>query len=234
MSTAEIVALARVLTHTDSDQVTDAQALIYTNIVYKKIASEIVQRIDESYFWDLFTTDTVVGQTEYVLPIADATTIGLRKITRCEIKHKSTDTFRSLVPADTIASYPVATDELEAQSSVDRWFFDIRDGSMFVYPSPEEAVTGWLQIGVITTLADLTSATTSGNIYPNNSELRDYHDVISIGMKQYIFSAEGQTNEKNDSINEFNAKLDDLIEILRDRWFNPVVAELPASLFFKI
>lgn len=234
MDVTTIIDLGRTLTHTDSDQITDPQALQYANIVYKKIGSEIAQRVDEWYFWDLFTTDTVVDQNEYVLPISDASTVGLRKITRCEVKWDSNDSYRKLLPADTLASYPMASDELQVRATREKWFFDIKDGSMFLYPAPEEALTAWLQIWVITTLTDLTLATTSANVFPNNSELRDYHDVISIGMKQYIFSQQGLTNEKNDSINEFNQKLDDLIEILRDRWFNPVVSELPPSLSFKI
>lgn len=233
MDVSDIIALARTLTHTDTDQVSPTDGLTYANIVYKKIASEITQRIDEDYFWDLFTTDTVLNQSEYVLPIADATTIGLRKITRCEIKWDSDDTYRKLVPADTLASYPLATDELEAQASKEKGFFDIKDGSLFIYPSPEEAITDGLQIGVITTLADLTASTLSANVFPNNSELRDYHDVISIGMKQYIYAQQGQINEKNDAINEFRVKLDELIDILRDRWMNPVETQLPSGTSLK-
>jgi hypothetical protein len=37
----------------------------------------------------------------------------------------------------------------------------------------------------------------------------------------------GKLNEKNDAINEFNAELNKMIDTIKDRTQNPVVAELP-------
>jgi len=52
-------------------------------------------------------------------------------------------------------------------------------------------------------------------------------------MKQYIYSQQGLTSDKNDSINEYKAALDDMLETVKDRFFNPVVAVLPNSINLK-
>lgn len=69
MDVSSIVSLARTLTHTDSNQITDADAMTYLNLAYKRIANVITSEIDEDYFWDIFDTDTFANQSEYVLPI---------------------------------------------------------------------------------------------------------------------------------------------------------------------
>ena len=73
MTVQEIIDLARTLTHTNSNQVPNDTAIKYLNIVYFKFANRIITEIDEDYFWETFTTDTVVDQSEYVLPIASST-----------------------------------------------------------------------------------------------------------------------------------------------------------------
>ena len=53
-------------------------------------------------------------------------------------------------------------------------------------------------------------------------------------MKQFIFSQQGLTNEKNDAINEYNNGLNDLLDTLKDRYFNPVVTQLPNAYNLKV
>jgi len=68
----DVITLARTLTHTDSEQVTDSDALLYANIVYHNIANAVME-IDEDYFWDIFTTSPVIGQNEYTFAVATST-----------------------------------------------------------------------------------------------------------------------------------------------------------------
>ena len=234
MQVDNIITLSRTLTHTDSDQISDSQALDYLNIVYKKIASEIVMKIDEDYFWDIFETDTVANQNEYVLPLANNLTAWFKKITRVELKYSATDSARTLVSSDTIANYKDTVDRLDNDISTANAFYDIKDGSIFIYPAPKQAVTDWLVINAITTLVDLVSWGSESSIYPNNSELREYHDVLAVWMKQYIFSQQWLINEKNDAINEYRLVLDQLLDTLKDRYFNAVETELPSSYFLRV
>lgn len=231
MDVNSIITLSRTLTHTDINQISDTQALEYLNIIYKKMSSAIIMKIDEDYFWDEFITSTVANQSEYVLPIASSTTPWFKKILRVELKYRATDSVRKLVSSDTIANYSQTVDQLVSSANQNNAFYDLKDGSIFVYPEPTETVASGLVIGVVTTLADLVSGWSETTIFPDNSELRDYHDILAIWMKQFIFSQQGLTNEKNDAINEFNNGLNELLDTLKDRYFNPVVTQLPNSYY---
>jgi len=232
MDVNSIIGLARTLTHTDDEQVTDTNAMLYANIVYHDIANAIME-IDEDFFWDIFTTTPIVWQNEYTFAVWSATTRWMKKIERIQIKWADTDSFQTLVNSDTLANYPTTTGRLDTQLGTDEWFFDIKDGSYFIYPAPTEAVTDWLQVQATTTLIDLVLWGAENTVFPRNSDLRDYHQVISIGMKQYIYSQQGLTNDKNDSINEYNQKKEEMLDTIRDRFFNPVITQLPNAYSLK-
>ena len=229
MDVSDIIWLARTLTHTDSTQVPDATAIDYLNIIYFKFANRIITEIDEDYFWETFTTDTVVDQSEYVLPIASSTAEWAVKINRVEIKYDSTVDYNTVAAADTLSNFDKSEWFLKANKSQDNPIYDVRDWSIFIYPAPDEAVTTWLKINVINTLKDLLTTDVETAIFPWSQELRIYHDILAIWMKQYIYSSQGLTWDKNDAINEFNLVLDKAIETIRDRTLSPMIAELPNS-----
>lgn len=62
MDVSDILELARDQTHTNSANATDAQVLKYLNIVKNNFWSYIISSMNEDYDWDIFLTDTVVGQ----------------------------------------------------------------------------------------------------------------------------------------------------------------------------
>lgn len=229
-----IIALARLQTHTDSNQISDANALIYLNIVYQDFASRIIREVDEDYFWDIFTTSSVLDQNEYTFATATATAAGMKKIQRIQIKWAATDDFTSLIDSDTLANYPTTTDRLDSQLSKDKGFYDIKDGSYFIYPAPGEAVTNGIEVQATSTLIDLIAWGSENTVYPRNSELRDYHHILATGMKQYIYWEQGLTNDKNDSINEYIQKVDEIVNQIKDRHYNPVETQLPNAINLKI
>ncbi len=233
MDVNSIIGLARTLTHTDEEQITDANALLYANIVYHDLANAIME-IDEDFFWDIFITTPIVWQNEYTFAKWSSTTRWMKKIQRIQIKWADTDSFQTLMNSDTLANYPTTTDRLNTQISTDNGFFDIKDGSYFIYPAPTEAVTSGLEVQATTTLIDLLLTDTEEDIFPRNSDLRDYHQIISIGMKQYIYSQQGLTNDKNDSINEYNQKKEEMLDTIKDRFFNPVITQLPNAYNLKV
>jgi len=233
MDVNSVIELSRDITHTDDIQITDTKALRYLNIVYHTIANRIIEDINEDYFWDVFTTDTILNQNEYTFNEATATTNWMNKIQRVEVKWKSTDEFSTLIEADTLASYKTSEWRINNKLSTDEWFFDIKDWSIFIYPAPTEAVEAWMRVQSTITLQDLVLWGAESTIFPRNSDLRGYHQILSVWMKQYIYSQQGLTNEKNDSINEFNQKLTQMISNIKDRYNNPVEAILPNAINLK-
>lgn len=232
MNVSGIITLARTLTNTNSTQISDAQALEYLNIVYKDMQWRLISEVDDQYFWDCFTTDTVVDQNEYIMPIWDDDEIWLKKVTRVEVKYKDTDEYKKVLWADTLSNYSNPEQYLRDNTSTANPFYDIRDGSIFIYPEPEEAVTGWLAIYGTISLIDLVSAWAETTIFPINPELRDYHNLLAIGMKQYIFTQLRLDNEKNDAINEYEMKVSGMIRHLRDRLLINMEQQLPNRQYF--
>ncbi len=60
MNTAQIVARARRLTHTNANNYKDADALEDLNLVYQELVDTIVTEVDEDFFWDFVESDTVI------------------------------------------------------------------------------------------------------------------------------------------------------------------------------
>jgi len=73
MTVAELITLIRDQTKTSSTNLSDAKIISYMNIAYHDLENAIVDRVGEDYFWDIFTTDTVVDQNEYTHPVNSAT-----------------------------------------------------------------------------------------------------------------------------------------------------------------
>jgi len=227
MTVDNILDLARTITHTNDVQVKPTQALQYANIIYQKVANRIISDIDEDFFWDSFLADTAIDRNEYKLQAASATTAWMKKVQRVEVKWASTDTYSSLVNSDTLSNYPTSIGDLNTNLSTEQAFYDIKDGSVFIYPQTTAVIAEWLKIQATVTLIDLVWGWAETTIFPTNQELREYHSIISVGMKQFIYAQQWLVNEKNDAINEFENDLTRMINTIKDRVQTPVVAELP-------
>lgn len=226
MTVDQIISLARTLTYTDSGQVSDADALIFLNIVYHDIYSRIVNEVDEDYFWDVFSADTIENQNEYVLPLWSATTQWLFKITRVEVKRKSTDSYFRNVPSWTLSNYQKRSDVwIQNNLTLEKEFYDIRENSIFIYPKPTEAITWWIKVSGIKTLIDLVSGGEENTIFPLNPELRAYHNILALGMVKYINMTKGKTNEKNDAVSEYEREVQKMMSHIGNRNTWPV--EIP-------
>jgi len=231
MNVSEIIWLARTLTHTTSTQVSDAVGLQYLNIVYHDLENSIVTGINENFFWDTFTTDTVEDQNEYVLPVASATVNGIRKIIDWRIywtQEQADDSNYSKLSSDSTNNYSEGLDYLEENQPTNNAFFELREGSVFIYPTPENAITNGLKMQAIIALKDLDWADEEVDVYPNQSTLRQFHHVLAVWMKQYIYSQQREFWEKDNAIQEYSIAKDWMLNFLEDRTNAPVEWYLPA------
>lgn len=65
MDVNSLVALTQTLSGVTSSQVSDALTLSFANLAYHEIEELIRNDIDEDYFYDYFTSNTIVNQSEY-------------------------------------------------------------------------------------------------------------------------------------------------------------------------
>ena len=93
--------------------------MTYINIAYHKIENAIVDRVNEDYFRDTFTANTVATQNEYAIQTATSTVESVKKIQRVEVKRQSTDDYYTLLDnSKSLQDYEMSDDILQAQNSV--------------------------------------------------------------------------------------------------------------------
>ena len=142
----------------------------------------IKKMVAQDYFFDIYTVDTVANQNEYSFETSTSTQVGMWDIIRLEIKRASTDTYYSLLKPSALDDR--TTDELEALTLKDDWFYEVKDSSVFIYPKPTVWVTNGLRMQSIINLIDLTATDTETLIFPRHSELRQYHYVMALWVMQ--------------------------------------------------
>lgn len=220
MTVQEIINRARRMTYTNSVQYTDAIAIEDFNIIYSDLCNAIIQEVDEWYFWSQYTTDTTIWQNEYVMQS------DFSKVETLSIKYSDDDTYYTQVKY-------LDTDSLDRDSwyyavnqDKSNPFYNIKNNSIFIYPSPTEVVTWWIKLKVLLNPTDLLITDWEDDIILPV----EYHYIISEWMKQFAYQARWKIQEKNDAINEYNIKKENMIFQLTDRTNLPTVWTLPSNI----
>lgn len=107
----------------------------------------------------------------------------------------------------------------------------IADESMFIMPvSTDNIINGGKIQGIreLTELLEADASSTTTIKIPVS-----YHDLISIGMKQYIFASRGQVDMQNASKTEYDTAVQSMIEELSDRYISAVRTNLPTLTYLQ-
>lgn len=187
MDVAGIISLARNQTWgTTTSQVSDAQMLIYLNIVYQEIFAAIAET-SKLQLWERWTADLVADQSEYSLPILDTANSQpwLKRLLQLYIKYSATQTDYYKVQAKTYEALHEWYDFYLDNSNLDEKYpIYVRadENSIFINPAPTEAVTEWLVIQATYTPLDLQLTDAEVDI----KLPREYHNILALGLEQYI------------------------------------------------
>jgi hypothetical protein len=230
MTVAQIITLARAITHTNSAQVSDAQALIFLNAVYHDKMASVIQMVGEDLFFDVWLADAVASQAngEYILPAPDASNAGMLKLKQLFVKVNSTDTYYTKARQVDLRSLPNDWNwYLENQPMSDPVYF-VADQSFFLAPNFTATTAGGggnaqLKLMGIKREIDLVDSGAEATILLP----REFHTVLAIGMKRWIYDLLGKTGEKNDAINEDALETNKMLSALSDRDISLGQASLP-------
>lgn len=233
MDMASIFALARRRAGwISTSQISDANLLPYANIVYKKMQNALVRRVNEKYFYDILTADLVTWQSEYNLKNSSWTVVGIKKLITTNVKRNTTDTYFTKLPNSSTNLSSQSIDEQAA--SPDQWsFVEIKDGSLWIYPAPTNDVVWGLKVEAIVSLLDLEVDSTEWEIFPYNSELFDYHDIIAGGIATEIYRELKLRNDYSASKQLFEADIERMCDELSDRYNNDLEWALPNGDSYK-
>lgn len=223
MNTANIITQFRTDAYVDSIQVPDATAIIWLNRAYRFLINEIRQKVNEDYFYNEWISDTVQNQREYRFLDRTASIPWMVKVKGISIKYKTTDTEYKKVRPETLSNLDRDLEWYSTNQSKDDPFFIISDNSVFIYPSPTEAVTWWIKFYWISDPCDLTTTSVEWDI----KIPLEFHDLIPLGMMPYSYQARGMLNEKNNAKNEFLQETQRMISNLSDRIITPLESVMP-------
>lgn len=102
------------------------------------------------------------------------------------MKWNTTDTYPTLLSPGAIQDYAVSDAYLQANVPEDKGIFEFRENSLFIYPDITNAVTGGLLAYAIVALKDIASGDAETDLFPNHQELRQYHELLVLGMIPWI------------------------------------------------
>ena len=176
MDVSTIIAKSRIQTGTSVGQKSDVLMLQDLNIVYKDIFSRLSAK-SKKYTWQRYTTDSVVGQNEYLIPKPVLSETGIKRVLNISIKYSSSSEYIPCKVYDSSIPLDSAYNNTEAP------YFINRDDSIFVYPAPTQAVENGVMVEWQYLPLDLALTTTSENI----KLARENHDLLVLGLNMWNF-----------------------------------------------
>lgn len=186
MDVSELITFTRDQAGVNSWQVSDTEILRYLNIARHDLEWWIRAEIDPEFRWDIFTADLIADQHEYTLQGATSTQQWVLGIRRAEVKRSDDNTYLDLVRKWTLDDQSSSTGYVSANLPTVQGFYDVKDGSLFIFPTPTETVLSGLKIHAMVTLVDLLAWGAESTIFPKHTELRNYHHVIGLWAQEFI------------------------------------------------
>ena len=197
MDVSAIIEKSRIQTSTNVTQKSDAKMLADLNTVYKDVFSRLAVK-SKKYARDLFTTDLVKDQSEYILPIRWATDAGIKRVLKVEVLDK-----------DGYIDYPIFDTSVRIDDEWDGKPYCInRDWSIFLYPAPKEDKAGWLRIQGQYMPIDLLLTSLSADI----KLPVEYHNILLLWLNMYCFGDKQMVEKKQESMQEYEVALSRLWE----------------------
>lgn len=181
-------------TKANTSQFINANRIILINKAVKDITMMILQAQDGWDFDDanhddfpILTTNLVANQQDYALP---TNTI---KVVRLEITYDGTN-WHKVSPMDiNQESSPTDTTTINNDFEKSEPYYDLRGGSIFLYPIPDTNITGGLKIWIDRnadnfTESDLSTGTKSLGFVAN------FHDMVAIKVALDYAIQNGKSN----------------------------------------
>lgn len=219
MNAQQIIDRALRLTHTNVNDYSPTQSVEDLNLVYQDMVDEIVVNTKGDYFWDIWQTDTVVYQSEYVAEKlwVSPDDLDIKKINKVFVKYKSTDTYKTKLRYQNPWILEKHPDWYKLNQPTSDAFFYIQDTSIFIYPAPTEAIVTGLELFVVHKPAELTVSSGESDIEIPSQ----FHKVMADGLKSYIYQSQGKINEAQVSEQEFMTWVDKMVSFMKQRYNQP-------------
>lgn len=221
MNLSEIYTMSRLNTSNDGINLHDDVLLTITNVTYRDLINIITSEVSEDFFYDEWTTTTVVGQSEYTFPIRSSTVAGLKKLESLSLKYKSTDTEYTVATPNKLTNLTNDKNWYKTNQSTAYPFFIVYDKSVSIFPVPTEEnpmIMYWVSDPI-----ELQAWATEAQI----KIPVDFHHIIVLGNEYRIYKSQNRIQEKNNALNEYKMEIRKMVSQLSDRIIKPLESEMP-------
>lgn len=226
MTITQLIDLIRKQCYVESNQMDDDELITYLNLAYHDIENTIVTNVNEDFFYQQWKTNMVDNQSEYTFEPSSATALWFKKILQVEVKRTTDQEYYDKLEHENIQLFDSARDVLQASQAP--WFYDLKDSSIFLYPTPDENVVDWLRVSWVINLIDLNDTDTAETfIFPDHSDLRQFIPMLAMGAKPYVYQARGLIDLKNDAKSEYAYAKKEMVKQLSNRDSAPMEQDLP-------
>lgn len=239
MNVADLISNSQLFAGVTSAQVDNVTTLKFVNLAYHDLEEIIRNKIDEDYFYDYFTTNTILNQSEYNFASIDPTSTAqwILKIISVGVKYTSADTVYKPVKAFGSGSLSSTPEYLSANQPQSNSFYIYKDNSLFLYPAPTEnsntvdsngytiSVANGLRVHASVSLIDLLSGWAETTV----KIPRNHHKAICLKAATYIYlhrNLWGTAIAQDTDIKAAQA-IQMMEDNLRDRTLTPMEQDLP-------
>ena len=157
MDVTWIISLFRSRCHNVSTTaLSDAKAVEFANYAYQKVIATIRSEVNEDFMSDIWTRNTVIGQSEYSFDTRwdDASLVApILKITKVAIKYSSDGDYNFATPIS-LSEMPYDDTIVAARATTSAPLYRINDLSINIFPTPTEVGQLLLRLGDLRVIGD--------------------------------------------------------------------------------
>ena len=197
--------------------------LILANVVYRDLINSIVKRVNEDFFYEEWSFDTVTNQREYTFPVRSSTLAGLKKVISVGIKYSTNDDYFRMVTPTKFSNLTNDPTYYEDNQNEFTPFFTVADKSFFIYPKPTIGITDG---GIIYGISDPKELA----LLDVEEDIKipvDYHHVLAIWLEYRIYKTRQIADKEAKAYNEYQRELEKMVSELSDRIIRPLESEMP-------
>ena len=223
MQVSDIYSLARTLTYSDTSNMPDADAQKYLRLTYRDLINAIKAQVNEDFFYNEWTADTVASQREYTLPARTGSVDGCNKLLGVSVKYLAAATEFTKCEERSFSNVQGDMAWFSTNQPKDAPFYVISDNSVFLYPSPSTSVTGGLKLYGIADPIDVSTAGAESTV----KIPLEFHETLSHGIAYWYFVANGKPDKTQEAFQRYEMAKRTMVSTLSDRTVSPKDSQLP-------
>ncbi len=223
MDVPSILTSTRLKTWLDTNTISDANALILLNEVYRELINAIKINVNEAYFYYRWTSDTNTTDNRYSLDRRTSTDPWLDKLMSVAVKYKTTDTDYFKLEPKNFTDLKYDLEWYKTNISTVEGFYLVLWNNINIFPIPEEAVTNGIRFYGISDPIDLTLTSTSAEVLVPVM----YHEMLNKWLVVKFYENVQLYDKYNFAKGIYEQDKRDMIVWLKRRDLTPVEVTLP-------